>query len=182
MSARRWIFGCARIRHRRTRGQSRKTIRLIHTARSIVWEVCASHAAARLRETIFCASTSHPASTAPGTWPLGWYVTVETAPDALQLRLVREPVPGCHGAFRGGVQSALLALTQLIWLALHETHRSQPFCSAPHARIPRTAGAFFSPSWADALNAYLAGESDSLLQRVTRPPESLSTPFERAFH
>lgn len=169
--------------YRRTKGQSRKTIRLIHAARSVTWEACETEAAALLRENELL-RTHRPRFNRAGTWPTGWYVTLCAEPARLVIRLHREPLDGCYGAFRGAIRPALQALTQLAWLTLHGT--------PDPARLPYSLGSLrelreFSleheaaPAWSEPVAGYFSGESDRLLQRLPVPSDGLGA-FERAFH
>lgn len=79
--------------YRRTHGQSRKTVRLIHTACRIEWEVCASETAARLRENALI-RTHRPRFNRAGTWPKSArFVVLEALPGGFRLTVTGEPSP-----------------------------------------------------------------------------------------
>lgn len=168
--------------YRRTNGQSRKTIRLIHTARTVTWEACETEAAALLLENELLRK-HRPRFNRAGTWPTGWYVTLASEPARLAIRLHREPADGCFGAFRGTIRPALQALTQLAWLTLHGASdpAKLPYSLSP-GREPREFHLEHeaAPAWAGPVATFLSGESDSLLQQLASPSDGLPA-FERAF-
>lgn len=170
--------------YRRTRGQSRKTIRLIHEVRRIEWEVRSSEAEARLLENELI-RTHRPRFNRVGTWPRSArFVQLEEAGGGLRLALSAEPAGESYGAFRAGAALALGALARLLWLAWNRTGdlRALPLgwvglegmrsLAADH---PEAGG------WVSDVRAFLAGEGDGLLARlVTAVPEP-GTPFARAY-
>lgn len=71
--------------YRRTHGQSRKTIRLIHAVRRIEWEECPTETAARLLENELIRSL-RPRFNRAGTWPASArFVVLEILPEGFRL-------------------------------------------------------------------------------------------------
>jgi excinuclease UvrABC nuclease subunit len=170
--------------YRRTHNQSRKTIRLIHSARAIRWELCGSDAEARLRENQLI-RTHRPRFNRAGTWPRGDFVLLEAQPAILQIRLVQDPIPGCFGAFRGTVRGALRILGQLLWMRTQgttdPTRLPYSLSATEMPRNLRVEGAGVE-EWMEPVAAYFGGESGHLIERLTIPPEDLLHSFERTFH
>ncbi|MGE3312262.1 MAG: nucleotide excision repair endonuclease [Limisphaerales bacterium] len=131
--------------YRRTSGQSRKTIRLIHAVRRVEWEACSSETAARLLENELIRSL-RPRFNRVGTWPASArFVCFETTSSGLRLflspggtsaqasaltststpPLTPFPIPTPtleglerrYGPFRGGPGRALLAMARLLSFA-----------------------------------------------------------------
>ena len=172
--------------YRRTHGQSRKTIRLIHSVRRIEWDVCADEAEARRRESEWI-RTRRPRFNRAGTWPRSArFVRLEATPAGFRIEVTPEPGgDGEHyGAFRNGAASAVGALARLLAFAFHRRAEiaslPQPLLAAEGLRefVAEHADA---PDWLPSIRAYFAGDDDSLLGRlVTAVPEPGSS-FERAF-
>lgn len=77
--------------YRRTHGQSRKTIRLIHSAERIEWEACDSDTAARLLENHLI-RTHRPRFNRVGTWPKSArFVLLEAFSDGFRITVTGEP-------------------------------------------------------------------------------------------
>jgi hypothetical protein len=71
--------------YRRTHGQSRKTVRLIHAVHRLEWEECESDTAARLLENELIRSL-RPRFNRAGTWPASArFVVLETLPEGFRL-------------------------------------------------------------------------------------------------
>lgn len=170
--------------YRRTRNQSRKTIRLIHSARAIRWEICPSEAEARLRENELI-RTHRPKFNRAGTWPHGEYLHIESSGESLELHLAKEPSPGCHGAFRSHVRLVLKTLGQRVWLAVHD--KTSPgdipysLTAMEACRCLSIPGAQQDP-WIELFHDYFGGKSTSLIDRLTAPEGRITNPFERTFH
>lgn len=173
--------------YRRTRNQSRKTIRLIHAACRLEWEVCKSETAALLRENELL-RTLRPRFNRVGTWPRSArFVVIETHQEAVSLRLVQDPValtgPFCFGAFRGaGIALAILA--RLLWLAGNPGSQARHL---PHAvASARTRRSLILPhpdgtSWAEDLRCFFAGDHDHLAGLIASRLSEPESPFERGF-
>lgn len=171
--------------YRRTRNQSRKTVRLIHTAATIRWEVCPSEAEARLRENELL-RLHRPRFNKAGTWPLGEYLhSVSSSPTELHLRLDRTPAPGCQGAFRSSVRWTLGCLGQLIWLKEQgwPNPATLPFSlsAQPAPRELRLTGST-AETWRTPLMDYFRGYSEELIDRLKPAQFTSDQAFARAFH
>lgn len=78
--------------YRRTHGQSRKTIRLLHTVRRIEWEICSDEAQARRLENEWI-RTARPRFNRAGTWPRSArYIRLEPTEAGFRLRVIADPV------------------------------------------------------------------------------------------
>lgn len=170
--------------YRRTRNQSRKTIRLIHEAHTIQWEACSSEAAARLRENELL-RRHRPKFNRAGTWPHGRYVRLIADSNHLKLSLLGEPTSDCFGAFRSQVQVVLQAIGQWLWLKLENS--TNP-ASLPYSltRIGRCTDFEICrsgvESWHPRLSAYFSGDADELTETLCPRPETLSNAFEQSYH
>ena len=171
--------------YRRTHGQSRKTIRLIHSVRRIEWDICADEAEARRRESEWI-RTRRPRFNRAGTWPRSArFVRLATIPTGFRIEVTPEPGGGeCHGAFRNGAASALAALARLLRFAWnhHAEVRAlpQPMLASDGLR-EFTAEHPDAPDWLPSIQAYFAGENDTLLGRLVNSVPEPASPFERAF-
>ncbi|MBL9128437.1 MAG: GIY-YIG nuclease family protein [Verrucomicrobiales bacterium] len=171
--------------YRRTNGQSRKTIRLIHAVWRIEWDLCDSETAARLRENELI-RTLRPRFNRAGIWPKSArYVRWDAEGTRLRLSLVSEPSGEgqYHGPFRGGPGFALAALARLAWLAWErcgvgalprgwiasEALRS---LELDHARVA---------DWTGAIRDYFAGTSDELVARLVAEVEEPAHRFDVAY-
>lgn len=172
--------------YRRTHGQSRKTIRLIHHVRRIEWETCPDEAEARRRENELI-RTQRPRFNRAGTWPRSArFVRIEATEAGFRLRVVAEPADDgeCFGAFRGGTAAAVAALARLLWLTWN---RAAGFAELPRALVAagdlREFDADHAPArdWLPAVRAFFAGEDDSVLARLVDGIAEPTTPFDRAF-
>lgn len=170
--------------YRRTHGQSRKTIRLIHDVRRVEWEICLTDTDARLREAELI-RTLRPRYNRAGTWPKSArYVVLETRTDGFHLRLTGEPEADCYGTFRGGVGFALTALGRLLALALHPgtTAADLPrhWISPESRRTCEITGAE-AAAWIHDVRQFFAGTSDALLARLLAAVTSEITAFGQQF-
>ena len=170
--------------YRRTAGQSRKTIRLIHTVRRIEWQTCLTETAARLAENDLI-RRNRPKYNRAGVWPKSArYVRLVTQDSGLRLELVQDAPMEGYGPFRGGPGRALAAMTRLLWLAWtgHGAVASLPRrwvvgegLRAVVLEHPE-AGA-----WVTAIRQYLDGIDDALVGGlVARVPDS-GERFDQAF-
>lgn len=170
--------------YRRTRNQSRKTVRLIHTAAAIRWEVCPSEAEARLRENELL-RLHRPRFNKAGTWPLGEYLHIVAKPSELHLRLDRTPAPGCYGAFRSSVRWTLGSLGQLIWLSEQgwpdPVQLPYSLSAHPAPREMRLTGSA-AEGWRVPLIDYFRGYSEELILRLNRTQFAADQAFARTFH
>ncbi len=176
--------------YRRTTDQSSKTRRLIHEARRIEWQECASETEARLLENRLI-RTLRPRFNRAGTWPASarfLHLRRETehasASAGLEIRILATPEGECYGAFRGGVSRVLAALARLTW-----------FASAGHTDLHALPGPLLREAgvrewrWAESaaevwladLRRYLAGEDDQLLARLAEQVPQPGAGFECAF-
>lgn len=169
--------------YRRTQGQSRKTVRLIHEARRVEWEPCASEVEARLRENHLI-RTLRPRFNRAGVWPASArYIRHQTDGRAIALTMVENHEGLCFGAFRGGVGEALLALGRLMWLAMRPGSRPvdlpHTLVAADrlrHLEIPADAWTGIDTE----VREYLAGEGDRLVARLIDVVTAPATPFEES--
>lgn len=170
--------------YRRTHGQSRKTIRLIHDVRRVEWEICLSDTDARLREAELI-RTLRPRYNRAGTWPKSArYLVLETQDDGFRLRLTGEPEGESYGAFRGGVGFALTALGRLLALALRP---GATVAELPrHWVLPETRRSCDvtepgAAAWVHDVRDFFAGANDALVARllaaVTPEPTSFGQQF-----
>ncbi len=106
--------------YRRTQGQARRIVRLIHEAVSIEWELCASEGEALQREGELI-HTLQPRFNRAGRWsPPPLYVRLACSGGDGRLGWVGEPGDGDFGPFRPGIRRVVGALAQLLWLAAHD--------------------------------------------------------------
>lgn len=179
--------------YRRTHGQSRKTVRLIHEVRRIEWELCPSEAAARLRENELI-RTLRPRFNRAGTWPRSArFVTLEVvppgagvAPDPGGFRLLVAGAPEgeSYGAFRGGAALALGALARLLWLAWHRTPdlRVLPMGLMGLEGVRRFDALHTqAAAWVEDVRAFLGAVHDTLAGRLVAAVPEPPTPFGRAY-
>jgi excinuclease UvrABC nuclease subunit len=179
-------------RHARPESSSRKTIRLIHAVERIVWEMCETAQAARLRENELL-RLHRPKFNRVNTYPAAYcFVALETNDGGLRLRWMREPgVEGeIFGAFKTGAIHCFGALLRLIWSAQNPR---RDFSECPlhlcRERPPREyAFDFFERSVRDTLIAlvreYLSGRSCALLEwlRGQLPDAARTSLFQQRWH
>jgi len=170
--------------YRRTAGQGRKTVRLIHEARRIEWETCADETSASLRENELI-RTLRPRFNRAGVWPRSArFVTVADLDDGFRLALSTDPAGESYGAFRAGVGFALGALGRLLWLAWQ---RCDDPARLPHALVARESIREFSgchaeaPGWRPDVRAFLATGSEALVERLVAGVPEPGTAFGRGF-
>jgi predicted GIY-YIG superfamily endonuclease len=169
----------------------RKIIRLVHSVRTIVWEECDSAAAARLKENQLL-RLHRPKFNVQNVYPQAYrFIAVEANPERLTFRLGTDPRAAgkSFGAFKGGCVRAHAALLRLLWAVAN-----QP--ASPHA-FPRPLLDDRPPSefclplnqfpfrqdpgqWIEAVEAFLAGVSDHLSDRLTAnlPPVNAISAFQ----
>ncbi len=125
--------------YRRTRGQPRRIVRLIHSADRIEWESCESEShALRLESELI--RTLQPRFNRAGKWaapPLR--VSLEWTDDGARIRCIADEADGALGPFPATVRRAAASLARLLWLALH---RDAEITGMPHAlSLPQGAEA-----------------------------------------
>jgi hypothetical protein len=170
--------------YRRTNGQSRKTIRLVHAARRIDWQICENEVAASLLENQWI-QTFRPRFNRAGTWPYSArFLQMQERSDELRIRVCSEGGDECYGAFRGGVKLALAALARLLWYASHEANSvtvlPRRLC-AEEGLADFSLGSSSIPRFLPALRAYLAGECADLLELLASCIPEPDAPFDRDY-
>ena len=170
--------------YRRTAGQSRKTIRLIHEVRRIEWDLCESDTCARLRENDLI-RTLRPRFNRAGTWPkTARYIRIETTPLGIRLQLTPEPGGECHGPFRGGPGFTLAALARLLcWVSTATASVAVlPRClTASEAVRTCTFDETHASGWLNDLRDYLAGRSDALIGKLVNAMPPVTEGFDFAY-
>ena len=160
--------------YRRTSGQPRKTVRLVHQVARIEVEPCTDEPSARLRENDLIRTLRPPFNRA-GTWSrAALYVRLTLdAPGLLHVECTRTPAEGDFGAFRPGVRLACAALVRLAWRLANP---SASLADIP-GRLLSQVGPWMlrhdPPSpWADDLLAVWSGDSPRWIMRCLRelPP------------
>ena len=104
---------------------SRKTIRLVHQVRTIMWEEWETPEKARLRENELL-RTLRPRFNRMNTFPKAHcFIGVKCFPSRLVFSLTREEVasPEYFGAFKSGAAFGYQALLRLLWSAIHAPER-----------------------------------------------------------
>ncbi len=177
----------ARLRaYRRTPGQSRKTIRLIHCAARIEWELCESETAARLLEGEMI-RLLRPRFNRAGTWPRSArFIAVRELPrgEGFALELLSEPEGECYGAFRCSPNLALGAMARLLWMG---GTRGAAITALPHPLVATEGLRRFVANqsgvleWLPAIRGYLAGQSDELVARFLDRIPDAGTGFDGLF-
>lgn len=170
--------------YRRTSGQSRKTIRLIHGVRRIEWDLCDSEVAARLAENDLI-RRMRPRFNRAGTWPKSArYVRLEGWESGLRLELVPEPAGECHGPFRGGPGWALAAMGRLLWLAwsgrgeVEVLPRRWVVCEGLKVLELEHPG---SAGWWEDVCRYWAGDGDGLVARLVAAVPDSGRRFDQGY-
>lgn len=153
--------------YRRTSGQPRKTIRLVHRVARIEFEPCPDEPSARLRENDLIRTLRPPFNRA-GTWPrAALYVRLQLdAAGLLHVECTRTPAEGDFGAFRPGVRLACGALARLAWRLANP---GAPLGDMP-GRLLSDVGPWMlrHPStlaWANDLLAFWSGDSPRWITR-----------------
>jgi hypothetical protein len=170
--------------YRRTAGQSRKTIRLIHTVRRIEWETCVTETAARLAENDLI-RRNRPKFNRAGVWPKSArYVRLEAQDSGLRMDLVQDgPVEG-YGPFRGGPSRAVAAMTRLLWLAwtgqgaVASLPRRWMVCEGLRSVTLEHPKAM---DWVPWIREYLGGIDDGLVARLVQSVPDFGERFDQAF-
>jgi len=170
--------------YRRTAGQSRKTIRLIHEVRRIEWDLCESDTSARLRENDLI-RTLRPRFNRAGTWPkTARYIRIDISPLGTRLQISPEPEGECHGPFRGGPSLALGALARLLgWISTATASvTTLPRClSASDAVRSWDLDPSQTSRWLDDLRDFLAGRSDALVGKLVNAMPPVTEGFDLAY-
>jgi hypothetical protein len=169
--------------YRRTRGQSRRIVRLIHSADRIEWEPCASEDAALRREAELI-RTLQPRFNRAGRWsPPPLHVRLAWPEGGFRVECAGAPLPGDFGPFRSGVRRVAAALARLLWLAAHP---DVSVSALPHALSGGRAGEAEVPlpqgdAWTRWLTAYFeCGELAAAWELAERLGYRNGT-FESAF-
>jgi len=171
----------------------RKIIRMIHQARTIEWEVCASPEEAVARETILI-RRHRPKFNVQNTWPVTWfYLGIRRSEEALHLRLtsLAQPRPEefLHGAFQGRMMGrrCFRSLIRLLWSGLNRPASPFDFPLPFSQRLAEWKVTWSSmvqrdlveslPPW---IERYLRGESAEVLDHLERallpPSKELENP------
>jgi hypothetical protein len=169
--------------YRRTRGQPRKIVRLVHEADRIEVETCVDEPAARLRENELIRSLRPPFNRA-GTWPRSAVYVRVVVPEqgGLAMECTREPCPGDFGAFRASAALACAAMVRLAWRVLNP--------AASVVDMPRGMLSGVGPwslrdaravGWIDDATRFLSGESPCWLARCLRELAAPCNRFEDAW-
>ena len=156
-------------RHVHPDRDSRKTIRLVHLVRRIEWEVCDSQVSAVLRENELL-RTLRPRYNRMNVYPKAcFFIGVEREEGLLRLMLTRDTTINgkLFGAFKGAAWP-FASLCRLLFIASHREVSFGNFPSRLLTTAPlRTQSFDLEDSVAELVDAYLAGESVSLVEALT---------------
>lgn len=153
---------------------SRKLVRLVHLARSITWEICASPEQAQLRENELL-RLHKPSLNVANTRPEHYaFIGMRRDESRLLLRLTKSPVaePGekLYGAFKGvwSVRAALAALLRFFWALERPSLLPHEMPSAlVHGKTPEHSSVDLgNMEWKDMgerLELFLGGRTPELL-------------------
>lgn len=170
-------------RHVHPDRDSRKTIRLVHLVRRIEWEVCDSPTSAVLWENELL-RTLRPRFNRMNVYPKAcFFVGVERGNGLLRLTLTRDTKTSgtLFGAFKGAAWP-FASLCRLLFIASHRDVDLGHFPSRLLTTAPvRTQSLGLEESVAVLVDAYLAGESVSLVEALTEvcSQVEMRTPFEQ---
>lgn len=170
-------------RHVHPDRDSRKTVRLVHLARRMEWEVCDSAVSAVLRENELL-RTLRPRFNRMNVYPKAcFFIAVDREEGGLRLTLTRDTAaPGkLFGAFRGAAWP-FAALCRLLFIASHSDARFEQFPSRLLTTAPlRAQGFVLQEPVTRQVEDYLAGESVGLIERLINSCASVQmrTPFEQ---
>ena len=170
-------------RHVHPDRDSKKTNRLVHLVRRIEWEVCDSPVSAVLRENELL-RTLRPRFNRMNVYPKAcFFIGVEREEGLLRLMLTRDTTMGgkLFGAFKGAAWP-FASLCRLLFIASHREVSFGHFPSRLLTMAPLRTQTFGSgESVASLVEAYLAGESASLLETLTNvcSEVEMQTPFEQ---
>ena len=170
-------------RHVHPDRDSRKTVRLVHLARRIEWEVCDSPVSAVLRENELL-RTLRPRFNRMNVYPKAcFFIAVDREEGLLRLTLTRDTgAPGkLFGAFRGAAWP-FAALCRLLFIAGHTNLSLGHFPSRLLTTAPlRIQGFRLEEEMAILVEGYLGGESMDLVEALTDVCScvQMRTPFEQ---
>lgn len=170
-------------RHVHPDRDSRKTNRLVHLVRRIEWEVCESAVSAVLMENELL-RTLRPRFNRMNVYPKAcFFVGVEREEGLLRLTLTRDTTINgkLFGAFKGAAWP-FASLCRLLFIASHRDVDFGHFPSRLLTSAPlRTQSFGLDESVAVLVDAYLAGESASLVEALTDvcSQVEMRTPFEQ---
>ena len=169
--------------YRRTQGQARRTVLLIHGVAGIEWELCTSETAALQREAELIRALQ-PRFNRVGRWtPPPFYVRFVRDGLGGRLSWVGEPAAGDFGPFRPGVRRVVTALAQLLWLVAH------PGSSAAEVSHGLACGRSSElvmsqpddPLWGDWLADYFAVGRLAIVWELDEVLRNRRPAFEQAF-
>ena len=170
-------------RHVHPDRDSRKTVRLVHLARRIEWEVCDSPVSAVLRENELL-RTLRPRFNRMNVYPKAcFFIAVDREGGVLRLTLTRDTDGSgkLFGAFRGATWP-FAALCRLLFIAGHRDMSLGEFPSRLLTSAPlRTQGFGLEEAFALAVEDYLAGGSMRLVESLMGvcSDVQMRTPFEQ---
>jgi len=170
-------------RHVHPDRDSRKTVRLVHLARRIEWEVCDSPVSAVLRENELL-RTLRPRFNRMNVYPKAcFFIAVDREEGLLRLTLTRDTgAPGkLFGAFRGAAWP-FAALCRLLFIAGHTNLSLGHFPSRLLTTVPlRTQGFGLEEALAQQVEDYLAGDSMGVVESLIGvcSDVQMRTPFEQ---
>ena len=158
----------------------RRIVRLIHSVASITWEECASRQLARVRENELL-RLHRPKFNRVNKYPQGyWFIGLLSRAEQLTLFRSRDSFSyerHVYGAFKGGAVYGFAALLRLVWSAIYQP--GSPFELPRQLVSARPPGQFSietetstnvvrTTELTAAIDAYLNGESDELIESLTR--------------
>ena len=174
-------------RHVHPDRDSRKTVRLVHLARRIEWEVCDSPVSAVLRENELL-RTLRPRFNRMNVYPKAcFFIAVDREEGLLRLTLTRDTgaprnAPNSlPGAFRGAAWP-FAALCRLLFIAGHTNLSLGHFPSRLLTTAPlRTQGFGLEEALAQQVEDYLAGDSMGVVESLIGvcSDVQMRTPFEQ---
>jgi hypothetical protein len=170
-------------RHVHPDRDSRKTVRLVHLARRIEWEVCDSPVSAVLRENELL-RTLRPRFNRMNVYPKAcFFIAVDREEGLLRLTLTRDTgAPGkLFGAFRGAAWP-FAALCRLLFIAGHTNLSLGHFPSRLLTTAPlRTQGFGLEEALGQQVEDYLAGDSMGVVESLIGvcSDVQMRTPFEQ---
>lgn len=145
----------------------RKVIRLVHSVRTIVWEECETHKAARVRENQLL-QIHRPKFNVMNTYPQAYrFIAIDVTETHLGMSAVSEPggTGKIFGAFKGA-RHAFGAMSRLLWAAWR---RPESVFDIPAQLLGERVKEFRlemgseGGKWTNMVHAFFSGESDELL-------------------
>ncbi len=175
--------------YRRTSGQSRKTVRLIHAVFRIEWDVCGTETEALLLENRWI-RVARPRFNRAGVWPRSArYIRHERESGGGERWVLAEEGGGeSEGPFRGGPGRVLAVLARLVWLAGGGGAAAGGGVMALPRRLLKAEmsrelrlGSAPAAVWSEGIRDYLAGARDDVVGRLAAVIPEPGTRFEMAF-